>query len=319
MIFEMRIERDEKCRVALQHCDDYERGSLKGKIDQACRAIGFQIRTGATVLLKPNLVAVGNAPLHLACSSPDFVVAVAEWCLDHGARVKVGDSPAFGSGKMVMRACGMAEKLQPLGVELVNFSRTRPLAMACGLKVPIASEALDCDVLLNLPRVKAHNQLYVSLAVKNYFGVVVGWRKALHHAVNGDIGNRFENLLLDLPGLFPAACSLLDGIVAMHRTGPMKGEAFPLGLLGASCDPVALDTAVMSVIGANFAKNRLWMEACRRRMSGTELANIDFSLKGPEDFLAEGFILPEQLKPVTFHPGRMMVGTCRRLIGILKE
>lgn len=319
MFFGMPIKRDEKCRVALQHCDDYGRSRLKEKIDQACRAIGFQIKTGVTVLLKPNLVAAGRAPLHLACSSPEFVLAVAEWCLDHGAQVKVGDSPAFGSGKMVMRTCGMAESLQPLGVELVNFSQSRPMEMACGLKVPIASEVLDCDVLLNLPRVKAHNQLYVSLAVKNYFGVVVGWRKALHHAVNGDVANRFEALLLDLPGLFPTACSLLDGIVAMHRTGPMKGDPFPLGLIGASFDPVALDTAVMHVIGADFKKNRLWMEGCRRKMVGTELAKIEFSLKGPDDFLAEGFILPEQLKPVTFHPGRMLVGTCRRLVGILKE
>lgn len=313
------MKRDKKCRVALQGCDDYEHGRLKERIDQVCRAIGFHIKTGATVLLKPNLVAAGSAPLHLACSSPEFVAAVAEWCLDHGARVKVGDSPAFGSGKMVMRACGMAETLRPLGVELVNFGRSRPMEMACGLKVPIATEALDCDVLLNLPRVKAHNQLYVSLAVKNYFGVVVGWRKALHHAVNGDVANRFEALLLDLPDLFPATCSLLDGIVAMHRSGPMKGEPFPLGLIGASFDPVALDTAVMRVMGADFAKNLLWMEACRRRLTGTELTDIKFSLKGPEDFPAEGFVLPELLKPVTFHPGRMLVGTCRRLGGIFKE
>ncbi|MEN8135921.1 MAG: DUF362 domain-containing protein [Thermodesulfobacteriota bacterium] len=313
------MKRDEKCRVALQGCDGYVRGRLKGKIDQLCQAVALQIKTGARVLLKPNLVAAGSAPLHLACSNPEFVVAVAEWCLDHGARVKVGDSPAFGSGKMVMRACGMAERLQPLGVELVNFSRSRPMETACGLKMPIASEALDCDVLLNLPRVKAHNQLYVSLAVKNYFGVVVGWRKALHHAVNGDVANRFEELLLDLPGLFPASCSLLDGIVAMHRTGPMKGDPFPLGLIGASFDPVALDTAVMRVIGADSAKNQLWLECCRRRKVGTELANLEFPLKGPEDFSAVGFILPEQLKPVTFHPGRMLVGTCRRLGGIFKQ
>jgi uncharacterized protein (DUF362 family) len=316
----MIMKRNEKCRVALQRCNDYERGRLKEKIDQACRAIGFKVKTGSTVLLKPNLVAAGSGSRHLACSSPEFVAAAAEWCLDQGAQVKVGDSPAFGSGLMVMRACGMGETLKPLGVELVNFSRSRPIKLACGLKVPIAAEALDCDMLLNLPRVKAHNQLYVSLAVKNYFGVVVGWRKALHHAVNGDVANCFEELLVDLPGLFPSACSLLDGIVAMHRTGPMQGEALPLRLIGASVEPVALDTAVMRVIGADFAKSRLWVECRRRGMVGTDLAGIEFPLKSPEDLPAEGFILPEQLKPVTFHPGRMLVGACRRLAsGIFKE
>jgi uncharacterized protein (DUF362 family) len=297
-----------RCRVALQHCEDYEHGRLKEQIDQACRAIDFKIQTGATVLLKPNLVAAGSGPDHLACTSPEFVGAVAEWCLGHGASVKVGDSPAFGSGRMVMRACGMAEVLKPLGVELVNFSRSRPVKMPCGLTVPLATAAFDCDVLVNLPKVKAHNQLYVSLAVKNYFGLVIGWRKALHHAVNGDVAHRFEELLVDLLALFPAVCSVLDGIIAMHRTGPMQGEKFPLQLIGASFDPVALDSAVMRTIGADFAKSQLWMECQRRGLAGTDLAALEFPLQNPEDFAAEGFILPARLSPVTFHPGRMLVG-----------
>lgn len=315
----MDMQRDDKYRVALQDCADYGRDRLKEKIEQTCGAIGLQVKTGSTVLLKPNLVAAGSAPLHLACSSPEFVAAVAEWCLDLGAKVKVGDSPAFGSAKMVMAACGMAEVLRPLGVEVINFSRSRLMELNCGKKIPIATEALACDMLLNLPRVKAHSQLYVSLAVKNYFGVVVGWRKALHHAVNGDVANRFEALLLDLPGLFPTSYSLLDGIVAMHKAGPMKGEPFSLGLIGAAHDPMALDTAVMRIIGAEPSKSQLWMEGCRRRLVGTELANLAFPLKGVEDFSVAGFVMPARLKRVTFHPGKMLVGTCRRMGAIFKE
>ena len=319
MFIRMKNFQDNTCRVAFQSCDDYHQDQLEEIIDQVFQALGFKVKSGSTVLLKPNLVAAGSGPDHLACSNPDFVAAAAQWCLDHGARVKVGDSPAFGSGQMVMRACGMAAALQPLGVELVNFSRSRPIELACGLKVPIAAEALDCDVLLNLPRVKAHNQLYLSLAVKNYFGVVVGWRKALHHAVNGDIGTRFEELLVDLVGLFPEACSLLDGIVAMHRTGPMKGEPFPLHLIGASFDPVAMDTAIMEVIGADKRQNLLWQECSRRRMEGAVLAGLKFPIKNPAELIKPGFVLPEQLKPVTFHPGRLLIGACRRMVaGILK-
>lgn len=309
----MMVKVDKRPAVVLQSCDDYDRGKLKEKVARAFLVAGFAVKSGATVLLKPNLVAAGSGPHHLACSSPEFVAAVAEWCLDHGARVKVGDSPAFGSGRMVMRGCGMTEGLRHLGVELVNFSRARPMVMACGLKVHIATEALACDLLVNLPRVKAHSQLYVSLAVKNYFGVVVGWRKALHHACNGDVANRFEALLVDLPGLFPTSFSLIDGIVAMHRAGPMHGEPFPLQLLGASFDPVALDTAIMAVIGADFGQSRLWLECRRRGLVGTKLPEIDFPVKRPDDFTAAGFRLPDRLKPVTFHPGRVLVGACRRL------
>jgi len=309
-----------KNSVALDSCDSYDRNSLKDKFGNLCQAAGFAVKPGATILIKPNLVSAGGGAEHLGCSSPEFVAAAAEWCLDMGARVRVGDSPAFGSAKMVMRVCGISKAVSHLDVKMVNFSRTRQVMMPCGIRVPVATEAFNCDVLLNLPRVKAHGQLYVSLAAKNYFGVVSGWRKALHHAVNGDIGTRFESLLVELPALFPTSFSLLEGIVAMHRDGPTNGEAFPLGLIGASFDPFALDTAILAVVDADPRLSQLWAEAYRRGMPGTSLDDINFPLMKPEELRVEGFVLPERLKPVTFHPARMFVGACRRVAaGYAKE
>ena len=309
-----------KSLVALQRCNSYDRDHLKDKFDELCQAAGFVVKPGAKILIKPNLVSAGGGADHLGCSSPEFVAAAAEWCLDRGAMVRVGDSPAFGTAMMVMRACGIDKVLRPLDVQMVNFTQTVKIMMPCGIRVPIAAETLDCDILLNLPRVKAHGQLYVSLAAKNYFGVVSGWRKALHHAVNGDIGTRFESLLVELPALFPASFSLLDGIVAMHRTGPTNGEAFPLGLIGASFDPFALDTSILAVIGADPGLSQLWAEAFHRAMPGSSLDGIDFPLVKPEELQVEGFVLPERLTPVTFHPARMLVGACRRMAaGFSKE
>ncbi len=309
----------DKCPVALQSCEDYGRDRLKRKIEQVGQAAGLRINPGSMVLLKPNLVAAGSGPLHLACTSPDFVAAAAEWCLDHGAKVVVGDSPAFGSGRMVMEACGLAEKLRSLGVKMVDFGRSRTIKLLCGMKVPVSIEALDSDVLVNLPRVKAHNQLYVSLAVKNYFGVVSGWRKALHHAVNGDVGTRFEELLVDLPGLFNDTFTLLDGVIAMQGSGPMTGEPYPLRLIGGAIDPVALDTAVMRIIGADYEKSRIWLECRRRGLPGADPDRLEFPLLHPRELSAPEFILPEQLSPVIFHPGRMLIGACRRgVAGIFK-
>jgi uncharacterized protein (DUF362 family) len=299
--------------VALTRCRSYRAEELKAALDLLLPAAGLTVRPGSVVLLKPNLVSGGSGPGHLACTRPAVVAAVAEWCLDQGARVQVGDSPAFGSGRSVMQACGMLEALAGLPVAVVDFDRCRRLQLPCGLKVPVATAALDCDLLLNLPRVKAHGQLYVSLAVKNYFGVVTGWHKALHHARHGDLANRFEALLADLPGLFPGSFTLVDGIVAMQRTGPMKGEAFPLALLAGGSDPVALDTVILEIIGADPRRSQLWVECQRRGLPGTDPARLAFPLARPEELRAENFLLPELLSPVTFHPGRILVGGCRRL------
>jgi uncharacterized protein (DUF362 family) len=241
------------------------------------------------------------------------VAAAAKGCLDHGARVRIGDSPAFGGGRSVMRACGMLASLAGLPVEVVEFDRSRSMDLPCGQQVVVAAAALECDLLLNLPRVKAHGQLYVSLAVKNYFGVVSGWRKALHHARHGDLGNRFEALLVDLPGLFPGSFTRVDGVVAMQRTGPMKGDPFSLGLLAGGFDPVALDTALLEIIGADPQRSQLWVECHRRGLTGTDPTRLAFPLARPEELKVENFQLPEMLIPVTFHPGRILVGGCRRL------
>jgi len=299
--------------VALTRCRTYQTVELDAALDLVLRAGGLVVRPGGVVLLKPNLVSAGSGPAHLACTSPEVVVAVARWCLEQGARVQIGDSPAFGSGRSVMRACGMLDALAGLPVAVVDFDRQQRVELPCGLTVPVAAAALECDLLLNLPRVKAHTQLYVSLAVKNYFGVVTGWRKALHHARHGDVANRFEALLADLPGLFPGSFTLVDGVVAMQRTGPMKGDSFPLGLLAGGFDPVALDTAIQVILGADPHRSQLWVECCRRGLSGTDPAKLSFPLARPEELKVEDFLLPETLAPVTFHPGRILAGGCRRL------
>ena len=299
-------------QVALETCSSYTQSKLAETIDILLSAIDLPVIQGSVVLLKPNLVS-SSSVCHLGCTSAEFVAAVAKWFLDHGARVRVGDSPAFGSAKMVMRATGMIKALQALDVEMVNFSRARKISLPSGFTVPVAVDALDCDVLINLPKIKAHSQLYVSLAVKNYFGVVCGWKKALHHAVNGDVGNRFESLLVELPGLFPETFTIADGITAMHKAGPVKGEAYPLGLIGVAVDPVALETALMQIIGADMERSIIMQECVRRNLPGTDPAMIRYPLKNPEELAVNDFELPEMLKPVTFHPVKMAVSGCRRI------
>ena len=93
----------------------------------------------------------------------------------------------------------------------------------------------------------------------------------------------------------------------------MKGEPFALGLLASGFDPVALDTAILEIIGADPQRSQLWVECHRRGLLGTDPARLSFSLLRPEELKVENFLLPQLLSPVTFHPGRILVGGCRRL------
>lgn len=299
--------------VGLTRCPDYDREQIKAEVERLCAALDFRPSSGAKVLLKPNLVA-GTRRDGLPCTHPEFVAAVAEWCLDHGCTVSVGDSPAFGTARMVMRSCGMAAALQGLPVRLVNFGRPRRQALLHGARVGIAREALECDVLVNLPRVKAHGQLLVTLAVKNYFGTVVGFRKPLLHARHGGREGDFARMLVDLLPILPGGITLIDGIVAMHRQGPMKGEPFPLGLIGAAVNPVALDSALLALLRINPLASPIWRECRHRNLPGWHPDSARYPLLRPDDFLVPGFLVPRHLKPVSFHPWHLAKGAVKRLL-----
>jgi uncharacterized protein (DUF362 family) len=299
--------------VGLVACSQYERRLLKERVELLCNALGFKISAGSRVLLKPNLVsAVRNKSL--ACTHPEVVAAVAEWFLDHGAQVRVGDSPAFGTALGVMAACGMSAALKGLPVTLVNFDNPEPTRLASGLSVGVARAVGECDLLVNLPKIKAHGQLYLSLAVKNYFGVVVGFRKPWLHARYGDVANRFEEMLVDLLDVLPGGITLADGVEAMHVDGPVAGKPFPLHLLAGGLNPVSLDTALLAVLGLPPESSPVWRECRRRQLAGCGLAELSFPLARPEEVAVQGFQAPSRLKPVSFHPWRLLSGTVKRLM-----
>jgi len=301
------------CGVALVPCRRYDRRELKGRVEELAKGLGFKVSSGSRVLLKPNLVsAVRNKGL--ACTHPEFVAAVAEWFLDQGAKVRVGDSPAFGTALGVMAACGITAALKGLPVAMINFEAAQPVRLASGLSVGVARAIGECDLLVNLPKIKAHGQLYLSLAVKNYFGAVVGFRKPWLHARYGDIGNRFEALLVDLLEVLPGGITLADGVVAMHVDGPVAGKPFPLHLLAAGLNPVAVDTALLAVLGLPPQASPVWRECRRRNIAGSKFAELCFPLSRPEEVAAQGFQAPSCLRPVSFHPWRLLLGAMKRVM-----
>ena len=283
-----------------------------------CAALQCKVTTGTRVLLKPNLLS-GRSAEHLACTHPLFVAAVAEWFVEQGALVAIGDSPAFGTARGVMRNTGIEKALGKLPVELINFDRSTMVRLSGGVKVKVSSAALECDMLINLPRVKAHNQFYVTLAVKNYFGTVVGFQKPGWHLRYGNEVDKFASHLVDLLAVLPPGMTFIDGIVAMHCTGPLSGQPYSLGLVGGGINPVAVDTALLRLLKLDFEKSAVWQECAKRGLTGSDPDMLDFPLFKAAEFAADGFRAPAILKPVSFNPLRMVVSGCKRFAARLKE
>ena len=297
--------------VALARQPDYAPAGLAVCIDALCAACGFAPPRGARVLVKPNLVSALRGPL--ACSEPALVAAACAWLLDHGAKPWVGDSPAFGTARSVGRRIGLDAALAPLKVPLRNLGRPARLALDFGGAVGISRDALEADLILSLPRLKAHGQLRLTAGGKNLFGCVAGARKALAHSRFGEQGTRFESLLVQVMAALPPVFTLLDGIVAMSRTGPSGGDPLPLGLLAASPSPVALDTALFTALRQTPQDVATWAECLRRGLPGARRDEVAFPLLPPEAFDFSGFIVPNSLDAVSFHPLRLLKGAYKRL------
>lgn len=297
--------------VALAAQSSYEKMVLNAAIDALLAPVRPGNLRGQQVLLKPNLITARNG--RLACTDGRFIAAVARWFLDMGARVTVGDSPSFGSARSVLRAIGVLPELQRLAVPTVEFRRVTEMILPCGQRAALATAALECDLLVNLPKVKAHSQMRLTLAVKNLFGCVVGFHKPWWHMVHGGTDGKFADLLVDLLKVLPPGCTVVDGIVAMHGTGPIHGEPHPLGILAAGINPVAVDTALLAVLGVDPRLVPLWCAADRAAMAGTRMEDLVFPLSQPGSLVVQpAFAVPETLTPVRFNPLRFGKNAIKR-------
>lgn len=299
--------------VALVRCASYEARLVLEAVNKALEAAALSLRPGMRVLVKPNLL-MAKA---LACTQPQVTAACCAWLLDQGAKVEVADSPGFGRPSAVAQVIGLADALRPLGLAVASMDRAVPLK----LELPdgarpsfmVSRRALECDLLLSVAKVKAHSQMELTLAVKNCFGCVPGLRKALIHAQEGQNPLLFADCIAALWAALPQVAALADGITAMHVTGPARGEAFELGLVGASASAPALDIALRMLLGAPPTP----LEAALSRRAAAGHAEAEpkavYPLLTPEECRVQGFIVPATLKHTSFRPGRLVKSLCRRV------
>ena len=302
-----------KIPVCLDRCDSYNKEILQEQLQNQLDLLKIPGDLhGKRVLLKPNLISAKAPPL--ACSNPVFVAAAASCFLVRGAKVLLGDSPAFGSASHVLKKHGFVRTLSGMDVEFVPFRKGVLKTLGCGVRLTIAAEPLSCDYFVNLPRIKAHEQMGVTMAVKNVFGIVLGARKAWLHMLHGQSHQFFSRIILDLQEFLPPNLVLGDGIEVMHKRGPVKGESLIVGCYGASTNCVAFDRAMLVALDIHVRDIPLATAAADLSLPGAELKDLVFPQMEPRSFSGSGFQVPAVLNPVRFRPFRYLHSTLKRVV-----
>ncbi|MEW6349847.1 MAG: DUF362 domain-containing protein [Thermodesulfobacteriota bacterium] len=240
--------------VSIRHCDDYGPENLACAVRSALDDIGGLaafVKPGDRVLLKPNLL-MSAEPEKAMVTHPSFVEVVARMVIDLGAKPHIGDSPPFGNLPRVLAKSGYEPFMKRLGVESVPFKTKVCVEFTNGRlfhKMDLAREIFEFDVVVNLPKLKTHAQMLLTLAVKNLFGAVIGSDKAAWHLRAGRDNLTFATVLAQIYEKVNPKVSLIDGILAMDEDGPNAGRPRPVGIVGASADGVALDAVICRLVG----------------------------------------------------------------------
>jgi len=284
--------------VSLVRCESYRFPEVKSAVKSAVSHLGGIekfVKPGDSVLLKANMLCA-RVPEKRVTTDPSVVRAVAGLVLDAGGLPFVGDSPGIGSFTRVAEKSGIADVARKAGIEcreLVHPVSAKLPERSRFKRLEIASEALDADVIINLPKLKTHCQMLLTLGVKNMYGVIPGKQKVEWHHMAGVDRETFASLLLDIYSVAKPALTILDGVWGMEGRGPSNGTPRKLNLIAGSEDAVALDMTICRILGGHANMFPLYRAASGRGIGETDVLKLSFPGVSPGAFTVDDFKFPE--------------------------
>ena len=190
--------------------------------------IGRFVKPGSKVLIKPNISFASDLKRG-ANTSPELVAEVARQCVAAGAKdVLVTDLPLqtetlclWKNGIKEAMANVPQARLQYLSDD--RFFKESDIPQGKDLKkAKIMKPLLEADLVINMPRAKAHNATVVTLGLKNLMGVAHD-RKEFHSQ------HKLDQAIADLSTLVRPKLTIIDASMVMVDNGPGgPGTLLPL-------------------------------------------------------------------------------------------
>lgn len=234
---------------------NYDQQTVDAAVERLfCQLPAAQALGGKRVLLKPNLLAK-HTPERAVTTHPAMVRAVIRAVRRRGAAsITVADSPGgvYNPGilRSIYKVSGLTDVCREEGAALYTDCKSRevPAKGQVVKQFTLLEPVLDCDVIINLPKLKTHMMTGLSAATKNLFGCIPGLQKAEWHMRFPD-KERFGGMLVDLLCTVKPGFAILDGILAQEGDGPAGGTPRMVGLVAAAEDHLQMDLALCRMLG----------------------------------------------------------------------
>lgn len=200
------------------------------------------------VVIKPNLV-VSRRQWAGVNTDPRVVEALVKVMKDRGVcRITIGDGSGMGySATKAFKICGYTNLAKRYGLKLADLERDRFVKQKVPIDGPfttleVAQTVLECNVLINVPVMKAHSEALITCSLKNLKGVMPREMKTAFHSVD------LHRAIAQLASVVSPDLILVDGLQGdlSSETGhkPVAMETMVLGT-----NPVEVDSVVADILG----------------------------------------------------------------------
>ena len=266
-------------KVSIRRCADiHQFEAVKESLRQATELFGgldSLITPGDHVMIKPNLLCDADYKTG-ATTNPNVIFAMAELCKEWGARkVIIAEGAAIGNDTdQVFDALGIREMAQKHQCSLVNLLKDEftyclnPLGRNIK-RIRLPRTFIESNVVINIPAMKTHDALAVTLGLKNLKGMIHQTDKKRFHKWG------LSQTIVDLGHLAMPELTIMDGTVALEGMGPVVGNPVHLGLVMASTDIIAIDRVAMAIMGFDLPEVEYIRLAGEQGLGCSDLAAIE--------------------------------------------
>jgi uncharacterized protein (DUF362 family)/Pyruvate/2-oxoacid:ferredoxin oxidoreductase delta subunit len=313
-------------KIVAGRCDGYDPVELRRFLNRAFTEVGLTFDQ-CRVLLKPNLLS-GKSPHKAVNTHPQLVRVLGEIFLEKGCDVCVGDSPGYESTEKALKNSGILSVVRELGLKVATFDK-KIIKKSHGIspyrEFLLGEEPASFDLIVNIPKLKTHAMMGLTLGVKNMFGFVPRFEKAKWHLRAGRDAFLFAGILIDIYRLVNPSITILDGVLGMDEDGPSGGRPRELGVIAVSRDAIALDAFIEESLAL---PQHLPLMALALEKGLVEKAQIvDFGMPSIQNFMLPktmdvGWNLPgavrNTMKMLFVRKPKCAEGLCKRC-GVCRE
>jgi len=217
-------------------------------VERALNLCGIEETISKPVMIKVNFISDKTWETG-ATTDPVVVDALVKYFKPRTERVVVVESDATTTNAYkAARKTGILDVCRENHVEFIDLSKigdrvsvnvVNPETLS---RVKLPKLALE-SYIVSAAKLKTHDQVGVTLGMKNMFGMLPEKSKFKYHFRN------IQKVIVDINSVIKPDLTVIDGFIAMEGRGPVNGNPVKMDLIIIGRDPVATDAVAAKIMG----------------------------------------------------------------------